>query len=396
MNKKRYTRKVSFNERFFIVGNRLCPPLANQFIFDGEGEFNLKLWENAVEKASEANPGTRVILKGRLGSCRWVDTGITPAVKLIDRTKWSGYDPENAPFLISPLLPETGPTCEVVLVRGNPLRIIFRTLHAVMDGRGTLVWMEDIFRALRGERILGSDSVLTDTELAGAIQNKLRTPFPTEHIAPTGTAPADIKGMTWQRKRIKGRFKNLLPQLAILLAREAWRHSDGIVRFGIPVDLRAYRPDLRSTANLTFAIYIEVKPDSTVDEIRDAISIRLKDFPEGILSRYDDLSRYIPISLLCGQAQKIISRRMRNGIFSISGIISNVGKLDVKGFTGGGFKTTAFWCIPPCTEYVPYMMGITGHNDMIDIVSTVPRALATDGRLSDNLDRIAAGLAPEK
>ncbi len=37
-----------------------------------------------------------------------------------------------------------GPTCEVVIVHGNPLRLLFRSHHNVMDGRGTFVWMKDV------------------------------------------------------------------------------------------------------------------------------------------------------------------------------------------------------------------------------------------------------------
>ena len=40
--KKRYMRKMTFNERAFVAFNLICPPMANQFLFDGEGRLASK------------------------------------------------------------------------------------------------------------------------------------------------------------------------------------------------------------------------------------------------------------------------------------------------------------------------------------------------------------------
>jgi len=154
--KQLYTRNMSFNERLFVVADRLHPPVANRFIFEGTGVPDPERWRRAVEIASAANPGSRLVLKGRLGGCRWVDSGVTPQVIEAPECE-QGVLPKEAPYLQKPLYPETGPTCDVVLVPGRPMRVIFRTHHGVMDGRGTLTWAEDVFRALRGEHCTGSD-----------------------------------------------------------------------------------------------------------------------------------------------------------------------------------------------------------------------------------------------
>ena len=95
---KRYTRKLSFNDRIFVVADKLYPPLANQFIIEGKGVFDRERWRSAVETASAANPGTRMVLKGFLWTCRWVDTGLAPPI--IEAGQGSGeWDkPENRPL----------------------------------------------------------------------------------------------------------------------------------------------------------------------------------------------------------------------------------------------------------------------------------------------------------
>lgn len=96
--KERYTRRMTFNERAFVVLDLICPPMANQFIFDGEGILDIEKWRIAVDIASEANPGTRLILSGHLSWSRWIDSGITPRIREVDGSQWDGMSPEDAPF----------------------------------------------------------------------------------------------------------------------------------------------------------------------------------------------------------------------------------------------------------------------------------------------------------
>lgn len=382
----KYSRKLSFNERAFLVGAQLSPPMANQIVFEGTGVLEYGLWHGAVATASEANPGSRVTLKGMLGSSRWVDSGSTPPVIEITESRWNGYNSEHAPFLVKPLDPKSGPTCEVLLVRGDTPRVIFRTLHGVMDGRGTFTWAEDVFRALRGEPCIGSSSALTDTELAKIIQKKLRKQYPTEHIPPTGTADMNEKGFVWRRVNVKAHPHHLLAQIAILTAQEAWRHSDGIVRIGIPVDMRPRMSGLVSTANLTFAIYIEIKKDSTPEQIANDIKLQLDEKREGMLSRGDDLVRYAPQWLMKMVGARIIHGRHKNSIYSISGFISNFGRIDLTGYRGGGFTSTGLFAIPPANEYAPFFLVVMGHGETVELILTLPRKLATGNRLDGILD----------
>ena len=125
--------------RLWVAADNIQPPFANQLIFDGSGTIDTVLMKEAVKTASAANPGSRYIIRGMLGRSRWVDSGITPPLRIVDASGWDGLGPEGAPGCISERLsPFEGPTCEVIILQGDPLRIAFRTHHGVMDGRGTL------------------------------------------------------------------------------------------------------------------------------------------------------------------------------------------------------------------------------------------------------------------
>ena len=190
MNKifNKYSRPLARSERMWLVACKILPPYVIDIFLEGKGKLDKTLWEDAVYKASEANPGTRLKLKGFLGKSCWVDTEITPEVIEIDGSNWSGFNSEGASFFQRDLSPFKGPTSEVLLIHGDPPRISFRSNHAVMDGRGVLLWIEDIFRALRNEKIPKSNSQINADQLARSFQDKTRDFVPAENIAPTGVA----------------------------------------------------------------------------------------------------------------------------------------------------------------------------------------------------------------
>lgn len=394
MTGKIYTRKMSYNERLFAAADRICPPVVNQLFFDGAGYFDTSRWRDAVRAASEVNPGSRLLLRGILGNSRWIDSGIAPSVIDVDGNGWDGCGPESAPFLLEKMDIHKGPLCQVLLIHGSTPRVCFRTHHAVMDGRGTLTWAGDIFRVLRGEEPEGTYSDTTDFNLARSVRHDYRKPFPRDSIAPSGKAHGWESGVTWRRITFPGRFKNVLGQVALLTAQHAWQFSDGPVRFSIPVDLRPHVPGLRSTANLSIAIYIEVRPDSTPEGISADIKKQLVEKSECLIDRYDPLICHMPLWMLTatGRTLKFYNNLRRK--YGVSGIISNMAQVPLEVFKGAGFTATAFWGIPPAFENVPYFMGIAYSDRALQLILTMPKVLANNNRINTMLENIKNGLVP--
>lgn len=390
-----YKRTLSFNERFFLATDRITPPFCNQMVYEGDGFFNEEKWKQALDIASNANPGSRVTLKGALFFSRWIDSGETPRLRIVDGTDWDGNGDDGAPFLREHLDPFNGPSCEVVLIKGSTPRVAFRSHHAVMDGRGTMHWAADIFRVLRGEEPLGSDSTLTDYRLAMRFTREGRYPPPHEFLAPTGKADNEKRGVTWKRKRLDGSFKNLLPQLAVLTAREARRHSSGKVRLAIPVDLRQRIPGLRSTGNLTNTIYIEVPENATAAYVSEEISMQVSGMYDCRIYHREKLMNFVPLGIMTAELEKIIRLKHSAGLYHNSGIISNLGKLDMDMFSGGGFRASSWFAVPPCQEIVPFFMVLAGSGTFANLMVGMPRALAGNGRLEEFIERISSGLDPK-
>lgn len=389
----RFERKVSPIERIFTLLARIDPPFSNQMVLEGTGAFDLQQWRKAVAAACEANPGSRLIHKGRFTWARWVDTGIAAPIRHFDGSDWSGEGSEGAPFFFDAIPFKTDHSCEVVLIDGDPLYVAFRTLHATMDGIGTMLWAQDIFRALRGEPLVGSSSTITDDDLMAQSQYKAKLVHkPKRCLAPAGAMQGDSLGYVWKRTRLRGRFSKLLPQLAIAIARETRKQGPGDVRLNVPVDLRRRMPGEISTANLTRRIVLDVSPQDTVETIQEQINDRLANLIGD--SKLTKLVCYAPLGWIETAFKWARRRNLRTGLFRSTGSISNLGRLPVESFRGGGFEARSGFFIPPGTEAKPFFMTLAGFDGGVEMIVSMPTSLASNGRLERFIANITAELVP--
>lgn len=369
------------------------PPFVNQMVLEGTGAMDLDELTDAVERASAANPGCRLILKGVLRRCYWIDSGLTPPVRRISGALWDGYSQENAPFLHD-RLPFKGPTCEVLWVEGPKPRLIFRSHHGVMDGRGTWMWAEDVFRALRGEEPLGAYSSITKLDIITGITDRSRWSDAIKCIAPTGKNRPGVSGTMWRRMSFTGQFHKLMGTMAWVLAQSAWQYDDGRVRFLVSVDLRPRKPDMRSTGNLNAGLSVEVTRASTPDSIRQEILSQLENKNDCVRFKEEGLLDMIPLKVL-GLVLKMINRyNHAHGRYDLTAVISNLGTVDTTKFCGGGYRTDTVFFIPPKTELVPLFLTLTGCPGREEICVTIPTGFGSENRFERLLHDICQALAP--
>jgi len=387
-----YKRPLARSELMWLVMDKINPPFGIAILLEGEGELNKKLWEDAAIKVSETNPGTRLKLKGFLKNRYWIDTGIPPEVVEIDASDWSGLSSENAPFLQRDLSPFTGPTSEILLLQGENPKICFRSNHAVMDGRGILMWIEDMFRALRGENTISTNSNINADQLARLFQKKHRDFEPSVHIAPTGIAKGNDRGCIWKRIQFNGRFSKLLPKLAIIIANEAKKHSDGPVKIAVPVDLRHRNKNIHSSANLSIAIYLDINQSSTPDQIADKIKNQIQKQNDCVLTRGMFWFEILPTWFMTMLVKKSIQKQHQKGLYSVSALLSNLGIIPIHKFHGGGFVANNCLGIPPDIENIPCFISLNGRKDGVDLIVSIPKVLSSDGRIDELLDSISLGL----
>jgi len=270
MSQHRYTRPVSALERYSLVLNEVHRYHV-EGVLEGMGNVDEILLQHAVDQAAEANPAIRVRLRGFLGFSRWVDSGISPQVETLPLTDWEGQSELGTGFMSHRLDAMRGdPIADVLIVPclDGYTRIVFRTLHAAIDGRGFLHWVAEVCRAMRGEPLLGSDSTLTDLD----IQDQYKDQIEPEPAAPPSAcipilAPDDQARETlsyvWRRVVIDHNVPQMLPRMAEFLASWARRREQGNVGFTIPIDYRGLRTDEMGLGNLTGYVRMTVAPEET-------------------------------------------------------------------------------------------------------------------------------------
>ena len=392
----KYSRKVSANDLMSVARDRELS-FNNQMIFEGNGDLDKEKWIAAVRTASAANPGSRLVMKGYPFAARWVDSGESPRVRVVDGSRWSGYSHDGAPFLLDRLPPFEGPTCEVVLVEGNPLRVVFRTNHGVMDARGTLLWAEDIFRALRGEPVVGSTSTLNDEEVSESLPEFLREEISKSNITPGGKMAGDDRGVVWMRKTISGRFRNLQSQVIYLTAREARKNTGGNVVLCVSVDLRRHLPpETRATAFLSKSISLEIKPDYTVEQITGLLKKSLEEKREITHHKLYRLIFFVPIRLLNYLFRRMSKKMHDAGRYPASGIVVTLGVIPLEKYTGGGFYPSSFFAIPTYLDIMPFFIAMMGNGKNVEVMITMNKGLAGGGRMEDIMENITSRLVPEK
>ena len=400
-----YRRRLTPVERYYVsCDNRKSPyatPCVNQMMLEGHGEFNEAAWQRAVELASMKNPGSRLVLKGKLGLSYWRAVDKPCRLRILDDNGWDGMSGANCPFNQTPLPAFTGPTTELVLIKSQPLRLVLRTHHGTMDGRGTQAFLDDIFRALNNEPLKGENSCLTDLELIKQLNDgktKYGQFYPDDAVPPTGNPDGTELGSRWVRRRITSKHRQLLAKTAINIARLVDRYDQSKpARIQLAVDMRPRVEGVRSTANLTGTILMEVTPDTQPDEWDRAIKDQLSQMKDAELPRFATRVPltwlgWIPLDLIHKFNGKLVKKRLGSGLYRSNAIISNLGRLSIDRFEGGGFKADSGLFIPPEFDATAFFLTMAGSPSGIDFVLRTPNILATNNRLEEALDFIVDNL----
>ncbi len=391
-----FRKSVSAIEKLYLVFNQLRPPFVNQLVVEGRGHLDGAALAAAIERSSEVNPGACLRMSGHLGGRAWVP-GPVPRLHIVPGSGWDGRSEMGAPFLERRLDPGHGPTCEVqAILAGERSFLVFRSLHAVMDGLGTLLWAQDVLRALRGEAPVGHPSALTDAEFAaGLSDDKLVLPGQ-DALHPCGRADAPSSGndFRWQRVTIEEPTDApLVAALAVALAAEARRHGEGVVRFNIPADLRFFHKHERSTGNVIGTLFVEVGPDASVDDVAQQLKTRLRAREHARFPANYEKLRWLPMGALEAMLRRGFASEHERGRYALTSTISFLGTVDAANVSAPGFTaTTAFW-IPPMADQGCFVTA-SRMGTHLELLLAMPRVLGTGGRFDALLARLAAVAGP--
>ncbi|MFI9650044.1 hypothetical protein ACIHAA_27640 [Streptomyces sp. NPDC052040] len=383
-----YSRAISPTERLYIARSVVTPPMAIQLVVEGTGSIDRKALSEAVARAAVRCPGSRIVRRGRT----WAEGGPAPAVRrVVDAVADRGF---RHAALRAPFHASTGPNCEILLAGPGADRLVFRAFHAVMDGQGVLAWAANVFAALRGEPGVPALSTVTETDIVDAFPPRPRHgslprdcasplarlpaaarstgtrpsgPRPANarpadadpvNVRPASAHPVDTDPMDtdpaepgtwlWRRRTIPGLHHALAARTIAAIAALTGEPS----RFVVPVSLRRHRPELRSTANLTLPLYLDVPARTPWTAVRDRL--------RGALAEHRELGS----GGLDPVVEHGVARTLSTGTEAVSSgplapctaVVSHVGRVDPATLSTPAFTAHTVYSLPMFVTYAPVFL----------------------------------------
>jgi len=385
-----YRRRLSPYERLWIAAQTSC----GFTMVEGQGKLSAQKLRAAVDIATAANPGSRLTLKGIGPWSYWEESAVPPSIEEVDGSDWDGWSMDGAPFSDQAHMdPKASPSTSYVLIHGPTTRLVQRTHHATMDGLGALTYLQDVFRALRGEAVIGASGTETDLDLARRLGGR-KHQIDFNCLKPFASASTGISGSTWDRVRVNGKMKpQPLATLIHIISKIARDSGEGQVLIDLPVNMRAQFPEIRNTGNLTGSLRLTVDATDSIDAIAKGIeqNVSAGRHADALISAIPFL--YMPIWLMRSVARSKARQAVLKDQFAPTAVVSNLGRIDTAALSSAEFQAESAIIIPPAYDGVPLFLVISGHARGFDVSARAPVALASEGRLRVLLQQIAEQLA---
>jgi hypothetical protein len=389
---KRYSRKLSPIERASLVLNDFCNYNCD-IVIEGHGALSVDTLRSAVEKAAQANPGSRVRLRGVLGFSRWVDSGIAPEVQEVRASSWDGRSERGAEFLEERFdALAGGPICKLLYVHGSPAHIVFRALHAAVDGRSLLHWIAEVFRALRGEPLLGSPCTYVEWDIMRKFQDRVNrealdapSTEPSLPVISCGSPRSTRLRYIWRTVVFPGNIPNVLSKFAIFLARYARRRAQGRVCFTVPVDLRTLREEVLSLGNLTGYLSIPIGPGDGTRDFSRQLSLRVRNYVD--CYRPDLLKRlpWVPVRTIRREIGRNLQRSLYESVpDTMSGGVVSMGNFPLQNLSTPDFTPLALIPIPGFAGKLNVVTIFTQRHTVTTFAA--PESYNVEGQLDALLD----------
>ncbi|MFI9404833.1 peptide synthetase [Nocardia sp. NPDC052316] len=381
-----FRRKISPTERLYFFTREVSPPFLMHLAVHGVGTLDPNAVQRAVDVASAANPGARLVRDGRY----WVDSGVPAQVRVVPGWTLDYAALEDDAVLNSPIGPTPERTTEVLLLTGEQTTLVFRVFHGVMDGMGMRMWADDVLRALRGVAPVGAPDPIADAELVARVgaPGKQTLVLPT-YPAPTGRGRQDPNAPRWllRHRTIHANGKGIVARVSAILAAENGAGS----RFMVPVDLRRHDPALRSTGNLALPLFVDVAPGDSWETVSARMRAGLQGKTE--LNQLDNggLSKFPPAAVrtVLRVSNWLGARCNRN---MVSATVSHMGSVDLDEMAVPGWTPSTMRVLPQHSGAMPLLFGMVESRGQLELTVSCRNGAGVEPRLEALLDKIAATL----
>jgi hypothetical protein len=382
-------RRLSFFEYGHAApgasGKTLEPPRIITMVLEGESTLTPGQWEEALRCVVHANHGIPLRIQGARQRARWTREGaLPPQLRVIENCRWDGRSHRGVEVIEQTPLPlQGGPATELIIAAGEITRLILRTRHALMDGMGVLHFFQELFRALRGEPLLGSNAAFSDVDLMRAVTSVGWRGGGESPIPLTGGARGATYGDVWQRLTLPaGPRKNLMGRVAEVAARYAWSFGSGPVRIAVAVNLRRHLPSLKSTMNFSGMLHVGMLPGETAEDFRRKLREALEQNRDASYPAAAECLRYLSFPFIDRVTGRTSGSYLRRKVLETA-LITNLGVIDMASLGCAQFAPDNYYCLPVMGNS---FIALSASGRHLNIIVGMPAVYASEGRLERFLD----------
>jgi hypothetical protein len=265
-----------------------------------------------------------------------------------------------------------------------------------MDGRGLIHFAEEIFRVLRGEKCKGAPSMINDSALIRELVGEKLRPMRPMVFQPPIDRPSEAQsGIHGRRLFIEGQIPSLPSKIAAGLLRIAEKRKDKTMSFMTPVDIRYYKPGLRSTGNLSSPIYFEAQAGQNWQAIQDLIMKALLEKEALRLEASENFFSWIPLWLTKILINAFEAFQRRKGRYIFSTYISHINLPKRASFSSPDFQCESAFVTPPQTEFFPLGVSAITMEGRTHITVFGPRYIVGEKQLEEIVESIRESIRSE-
>lgn len=372
-----YRRLSPFERIYFSVAPHF-PPFAIQLLIEGDAPPSAAALSEALAQARHAHP-----LAGMGPSARgWVSKAAPSALEEAEGEVRLDNPIFHRPFHLD------APPLEIV--RWADAGVLFRCSHALMDAGGLFFFAAEVFRALRGDALLGPSIASADIDYLRAFQHPRRRGWPHPNRAsPLGHPTRDKAGFVWERRSLAGRPVSAGSRLAFALgSRAAKLDPAGRARVMVPVDLRQVDPELRTIANFSNPLFLELTSATQWPEFYRNLLQALARHDERGTEWLDHVIEYLPTRLIGTLQRHEHDRHVRNNRYVLSAVVSHLGRVSLAAFRAHGFEPRRACLLPFDAPSTAVSLLTVQTEDALEISASAPAVTGADGKLARLLDQL--------
>lgn len=394
-----FRRPSPLERTYFFYDHQQLMPVSINICVRGEGAILEDELSSAVRQVVEANPGFKLQRRGYLGFSYWDDEGEFPLVQTLPESDQPELVGDVPACFNAPMDSRNGPLVRVFLKPGNPSYVLFQLHHGLTDGRGTVHFIDETFRALRGEPLQGSKSRAFEIEICQRLSSGSIEMVKGRTESLTGVPSSSDFSPQWSTRFIPGADgKQLAAKGMWSLSKSVNDYLGDLFRFRITVDIRRHLEEAEglTVANASTGIDVDFPVGSSLEDVHSALSQLLKNnaatrLPPKLLMA---ASRWVPTKLN-GQSEPAALRSFQRGRLIRNGTIANMGHLPTQAWSCNQFKAERVYFVPPYFRLSPIFMVLNSAEDGLVVSATMSKLFSDQNRLEEMMDRVAYYLNPE-